>query len=309
MSALEHDAMELISNGMVTLHSKLNGVEDDAVVDRVAAVWSDFWDNILPYTEGVLLPLQNDPLLASLYRAPKSQKPPSPVAQNVKSGASASHKVDRIDVRTIALQSFQEEILGRLDRPLMMVLAKDRPAPLPQWPPRFQQMIFLCLSSDPQARTSDTHPGYWVISEVYASIRNSPLRAAIMPSFLSAGPPRDRRGRVARKPEPTQKRDADDEEGWASRDPWAAVPISREHNHELLEALKSPGPPEPQSARESKGWGLGLGEEKKAAEDEEDENLDWDQAQAVVERMVGIKSPEAPNAVEAGPSTGRRRPS
>lgn len=59
-----------------------------------------------------------------------------------------------------------------------------------------------------------------------------------MPSFLSAGPPRDRRGRVARKPEPTQKRDADDEEGWATRDPWAAVPISREHNHELLEALK-----------------------------------------------------------------------
>lgn len=53
MSALEHDTMELISNGMVTLHSKLNGVEDDAVVDRVAAVWSDFWDNILPYTEGV----------------------------------------------------------------------------------------------------------------------------------------------------------------------------------------------------------------------------------------------------------------
>lgn len=39
------------------------------------------------------------------------------------------------------------------------------------------------------------------------------------------------------------------------------------------------------------GWGLGAGHEdtaRTAEEEEEDEPLDWDQAQAVVERMVGM---------------------
>lgn len=43
------------------------------------------------------------------------------------------------------------------------------------------------------------------------------------------------------------------------------------------------------------GWGLGAGkEEKQREEDDDDEAMDWDQAQAVVERMVGMKPLESP---------------
>ena len=53
ISTLEHDASELIANGMVTLHSKLTGVEEEELVDRVVEVWRFFWDDVLPYVEGV----------------------------------------------------------------------------------------------------------------------------------------------------------------------------------------------------------------------------------------------------------------
>jgi hypothetical protein len=38
------------------------------------------------------------------------------------------------------------------------------------------------------------------------------------------------------------------------------------------------------------GWGLGEGGEEagRTGEEEEEEGLDWDQAQAMVERMIGI---------------------
>lgn len=43
------------------------------------------------------------------------------------------------------------------------------------------------------------------------------------------------------------------------------------------------------------GWGLGAGkEEKQREEDDDDEIMDWDQAQAVVERMVGMKPLDSP---------------
>ena len=53
MATIEHDASELISNGMVTLNSRLTGVEDEELVDRVVEVWKFFWDEVLPYVEGV----------------------------------------------------------------------------------------------------------------------------------------------------------------------------------------------------------------------------------------------------------------
>lgn len=52
-ASLEHDASELILNGMVTLNSKLIPVEDEDLVDRVVDVWMFFWDEVLPYVEGV----------------------------------------------------------------------------------------------------------------------------------------------------------------------------------------------------------------------------------------------------------------
>ena len=53
IATLEHDASELIASGMVTLNSKIVGAEEEDLVDRVVEVWKFFWDEVLPYVEGV----------------------------------------------------------------------------------------------------------------------------------------------------------------------------------------------------------------------------------------------------------------
>lgn len=53
LNTLEMDAIELIKSGMVTLNVKLSGVDDDKLLNRVVEVWGFFWDQVLPYVEGV----------------------------------------------------------------------------------------------------------------------------------------------------------------------------------------------------------------------------------------------------------------
>lgn len=83
------------------------------------------------------------------------------------------------------------------------------------------------------------------------------------------------------------------------------VDAEREREREFLESLRSP---DPESHRGSVGgWGLGNfkeeGEKKANGVEDEDEEMDWDQAQAVVEKMVGIKS----EAGEVPRPEGRRK--
>lgn len=53
LSTLELDASELIASGMVTLNAKLMGVDDEKLLGRVVEKWGFFWDQVLPYVEGV----------------------------------------------------------------------------------------------------------------------------------------------------------------------------------------------------------------------------------------------------------------
>ena len=53
VATLEHDTVERIATGMVTLNSTLSGVEDDKLVPRVVKLWTFFWTQVLPYLEGV----------------------------------------------------------------------------------------------------------------------------------------------------------------------------------------------------------------------------------------------------------------
>ena len=53
ISTLESEASELIASGMDTLNGKLAGLEDDRLVARVVGIWGFFWDQVLPYVEGV----------------------------------------------------------------------------------------------------------------------------------------------------------------------------------------------------------------------------------------------------------------
>lgn len=131
----------------------------------------------------------------------------------------------------------------------------------------------------------------------------SPLSRA--PSFLSGALPRDRRGRIAHK----QNRKvphleglgggAGEEENFGDETPRVGavthmIDLEREREREFLEALRSPDLDASTTRASVGGWGLGAGHEdvsKTAEEEEEEDMLDWNQAQAIVEHMVGMTSP------------------
>jgi hypothetical protein len=53
VTTLESETSELIGSGMETLNGKLAGVEEEKLVGRVVELWGFFWDQVLPYVEGV----------------------------------------------------------------------------------------------------------------------------------------------------------------------------------------------------------------------------------------------------------------
>lgn len=56
LATLENDVAELIQAGMVTLNTKLGpGLDDEKLIGRVVEMWGFFWDQVLPYVEGVSL--------------------------------------------------------------------------------------------------------------------------------------------------------------------------------------------------------------------------------------------------------------
>ncbi|KAI0093316.1 HbrB-like-domain-containing protein [Irpex rosettiformis] len=224
LGSLEHDAAEIIQNGMVTLSAKLNGIEDEKMISRVVDLWTFFWGQVLPYVEGALLPLQTEPLLSSLYRMPKSHKPSSPVTmpQHGKGAGSSSFKAQQIDIRTMALQSFRDQIIYPVYHTLHEQLTIQREqAPGGSQHPKLQQMLLVLISqrSLPVAYSltdppPSAPPGDEAISLLLRDIRTplspqngkEPGRRQYFagtgaPSFLSAGLPRDRRGRIAQKTE------------------------------------------------------------------------------------------------------------
>lgn len=58
LSTLESDASELIASGMVTLNAKFMNIEENKLLARVVDVWCFFWDQVLPYVEGVRSSIQ-----------------------------------------------------------------------------------------------------------------------------------------------------------------------------------------------------------------------------------------------------------
>ncbi|KAI0373563.1 HbrB-domain-containing protein [Pilatotrama ljubarskyi] len=351
VATLEHDTYELISAGMVTLNSKLAGVDDEKLIPRVVELWSSFWTQVLPYLEGSLLPLQTDPILSSLYRLPKAHRPSSPTStQNGKGSASnvflqLQASASQIDVRALALVSFRDRIVLPLFPRLYarLTMSKDEHPPGGSEPhqsrlqqmllvlvsQRSQRLVSLSLTAPPPQPTAGEAAIARLLRAMHAPIVTLGARAHARPtttgapSFLSAGLPRDRRGRIAQKAERGAvggEQDGrgrwygsvreesevyeDDEErsGWYGYEgevdtPRVGVAFAdpgRERDKELLESLRSPDP-ESTTKMSMGGWGLGVGrEEQYAEEDEDEENLDWDQAQAVVERMVGMQSDSLP---------------
>ncbi|KJA27755.1 hypothetical protein HYPSUDRAFT_34894 [Hypholoma sublateritium FD-334 SS-4] len=229
LATLENDASELIASGMVTLNAKLTGIDDEKLVARVVEIWGFFWDQVLTYLEGVLLPLQTDPLLSSLYRTPKSHRASSPTRQT---GAKASisslssTSAYHIDVRSVALKSFRDRVIlppfQRLYARLSIASRQDGLQEANSYQqPRLQQMLLVLASQSTQlpvtfslnTRIPQPTAGESAVKDLLRLVRNprpesdprnprfkgSPGFQTRTPSFLSGGLPRDRRGRVALK--------------------------------------------------------------------------------------------------------------
>ncbi|KAI8813722.1 HbrB-like-domain-containing protein [Cladochytrium replicatum] len=94
---------ELLSTGNVALGAKLNSVPDEVLATRVAEAWSFYFGTVLPYFQGVFLPVR----LLTRIQTRNGVEPP--------------------DVRGLALVSFREHVLlpraGRLEDTLPRLFA------------------------------------------------------------------------------------------------------------------------------------------------------------------------------------------
>lgn len=320
LAVLENDASELIASGMVTLNAKLAEIDDEKLVGRVVELWGFFWDQVLPYVEGALLPLQTEPLLSSLYRHPKTHKQnTSPISGTNGKGSISSlvmQSSSQIDVRTVALQSFRDRVIDPVHKRMSKRIEATREDSIPESPissqPRLQQMLLVLVSQrsrrpisfsltpEPQEPTAGEAAVQLLLRAVcvpLAQTGHGARRSSGAPSFLSAGQPRDRRGRIAQKHERRSsgaRRESIDEEDEGSdgagnppRARFAVLDDEIRQQKDFLDSLRSPGP---EATPTTGGWGLGVTGEGKAQEDDDDDTMDWDQAQAVVERMVGMNT-------------------
>lgn len=141
----------LIATGTYTLNAKLQIVahSDTRLLKRLVELWTFFFGSILPYVEGVFLPLQTDSVLVSLTKTPeeKSSAGGGNAQSTNASGAGSGNPVssglrtERIDVRRIALGVFRDRVvlplydrltqlfgtLGELDAPPVGSTAAARP--------------------------------------------------------------------------------------------------------------------------------------------------------------------------------------
>ncbi|KAF8626864.1 hypothetical protein AX15_004682 [Amanita polypyramis BW_CC] len=319
---LEQDASELIALGMITLNAKLMEIEDEKLVARVVEIWGFFWDNVLTYVEGVLLPLQTDPLLSSLYRPGKAHhRTTSPSRQNgsqtILSSSIGGVSPTRIDVRTIALRSFRDKVILPLFERLYARLALPNrqdnfQETAAHHQPRLQQMLLVLSAQSTNRSTAlslatpgpQRSAGEAAIVDLLRVVRDpgsqprarfiGPAGQTRTPSFLSGGLPRDRRGRIAQKRRSREFTLSNLEDENVEDTPRLGntfntmLYLEREREREILESLRSPGM-EVGGRASVGGWGLGEGHvDMGRAEEEEEDGLDWDQAQAIVERMVGM---------------------
>ncbi|EIW83277.1 HbrB-domain-containing protein [Coniophora puteana RWD-64-598 SS2] len=232
LSVLESDTRELIGAGMVTLNAKLVNLDDQLITLRVVEMWEFFWDQILPYIEAVLLPLQNDKLLSSLRHK-------QPVREHGLPTLTHTQTCSWIHIRDIALRALRDRVILPLQNRLRLRLeapwTKDTWIRLGESGQRRYQQMLLVLSSQKNripatslalhAPRQEPTAGEAAISELLAAFRlNRPTmlphafnyghsaskslntlgsmgsagsRRANTPSFLSSREPRDRRGRIA----------------------------------------------------------------------------------------------------------------
>ncbi|CUA75405.1 hypothetical protein RSOLAG22IIIB_05877 [Rhizoctonia solani] len=279
LAMLEQDVKDLVNMGMITLNAKLTGLEEETLLTRVVQIWGFFWDQVLPYLEGVFLPLQTDKLLQNLARNAKSVRPGSP--------GSPAHDLPgvvplvgctTIDVRNVVLQSFRDSIIQPIWQKLydqLVAMGKDveASASLGDRSARLQQMLLVLSSASSRSillsqfsQLSPMNPGEEAVTHLLRAI----LRVRALASSGGAQPhqrlppppalgfggpsagtgaagmlfgaaPRDRRGRIAHK-EPLQRDGvlfSDDTDGDVFAPSRDEIEVKE---RQFLDSLKSPVP-------------------------------------------------------------------
>ncbi|GAB1521540.1 hypothetical protein RhiTH_004637 [Rhizoctonia solani] len=242
LAALEQDVKELANMGMITLNAKLLGLEEETLLTRVVQIWGFFWDQVLPYLEGVFLPLQTEKILQNLARNPKTVRPGSPGSPvHDLPGVAPLVGCTTIDVRNVVLQSFRDSIICPIWQKLydqLVAMGKDpeASASLGDRSARLQQMLLVLSSASSRSillsqssQISPMNPGEEGVTHLLRAIlrvralSNSGgaqphQRFAPPPALGFGGPsagtgaagmlfgatPRDRRGKIGHK-EPAQR--------------------------------------------------------------------------------------------------------
>lgn len=238
LAALEQDVKDLVNMGMITLNAKLQGLEEETLLTRVVQIWGFFWDQVLPYLEGVFLPLQTEKILQNLSRNPKPMRPGSPGSPvHDLPGVVPLVGCTTIDVRNVVLQSFRDSIIEPIWPKLydqFMSMGKDVEAggALGDRYSRLQQMLLVLSSASSRStllsQSTKSSPPMSAGEEAVTHLLRAILRVRalahsgrsqahqrfpIPPVLGFGGPgasvgaagmlfgaaPRDRRGRIARK--------------------------------------------------------------------------------------------------------------
>ncbi|KAH7339373.1 HbrB-like-domain-containing protein [Rhizoctonia solani] len=242
LAALEQDVKDLVNMGMITLNAKLQGLEEETLLTRMVQVWGFFWDQVLPYLEGVFLPLQTEKILQTLARNPKTARPGSPGSPALDlPGVVPLVGCTTIDVRNVVLQSFRDSIIQPIWQKLydqLVAMGKDveASASLGDRSARLQQMLLVLSSASSRSillsqssQLSPMNAGEEAVTHLLRAIlrvralANSggaqphqrlppppalgfggPAAGTGAAGMLFGAAPRDRRGRIAHK-EPAQR--------------------------------------------------------------------------------------------------------
>ena len=175
IDALTADLRELIGNGMLTLGAKVGGVEDGKLVARLVSIWLFFFSGVVPYVEGVFLPLGNIRRTgagggsSSLGTGGGTNTPnmggggglpltPDPSRAGSSSAVPTREPTSSIDVRLHLLTSFLLSILRPLLNRVIPLVSPPNPNPDPDPPSppsadhlgKLQQMVLVLMTqADP----------------------------------------------------------------------------------------------------------------------------------------------------------------
>lgn len=141
VESLTLDIMSLASTGILTINSKLQGLDDTRLLLRLVEVWTFFLGQVLPYYEACLLPIQTDPSIRSLIATSSSYgaaagsgasnivgpfNTSSTFAPSNSNAAAAIHHglaTQRIDVRRLLLIVFRDQVLLPMQERLFHLFA------------------------------------------------------------------------------------------------------------------------------------------------------------------------------------------